>query len=193
MMANPSFLSIQNQFRSFKSHTISVAFMKGLFKEELHDNHIDLITFLEVQRRLDCVDRWMRLSNSQETLSHNLASEWRNAQAEESKKLHFRREDLLMEADAAWIPEFTKLFSSAFVDELAGLCVIGRPGKGSESQDADERPQAEGQEVKDADGKQMGSAFEIRKCLAKNGYQEREIFRGCRSSTRRFAPCCIPF
>jgi hypothetical protein len=124
--------------------------MIRLFKEEFDADDMDSISFLEVQRRLDCVDQQMRLT--EEIFSVKLASEWKMNQVDESKKLHFSREDLLMEADAAWVPEFSKVFSSGYVDELAGLCVIGGPSGGPESQDLEDRPQAEGQQMKDREG-----------------------------------------
>lgn len=168
IISNPSFLSIRDQFLNLKSRVITPTFMIGLFKEELNAPDMDSITFLEVQRRLDCIDRHMRLT--QETFSVKLASKWEINQVDESKKLHFSREDLLMEADAAWVPEFSKLFSSGYVDEMAGLCVIGGPSGGPESQDVEDRPQAEGQEMKDREGKGMGSVFEIRNPLSPQAY-----------------------
>ena len=123
IMADPSFKCILDRFPRLRTCRITSNFLIALFQQEL--NQIDsrhTITFLELQRRLACVERRMQ-SNPGERFSSKLAPEWEKYLDDESKKLHYSRAELLMKADAAWIPVFTELFSSEYIDELAGLCL----------------------------------------------------------------------
>ena len=169
MMAHPSFQLIKEQFHHLQSHIIGSKFIIALFLEELNDNdRADAITFLELQRRFECIDRHLH-SNPGARFSFQLAYSWQDHLPDESKKLHFSRSDLLMEADAAWVSKFSELFSSKHVDELAGLCVVNRTDQ-EEQEDPVTKPYAEGNVLKDKKGKIVGSVFEIRNPLSPYAY-----------------------